>query len=185
MTIFSHREFAEDLAAGLEAGRGVFHSWLLYQGTPAIVCSSFLLPQGQLAPVDGWEIILGEDMGMFGWEDEIWGHSCCLHPSKGALWVEEKEGLVHWALKGVIRICGGSDREAEGPDRFEIKFQIKHFLGISIGKLEENPITLLFSNCCQEQQRAMLGSGDQWSLCRKGETQIGKLHQLGKLDSGL
>lgn len=45
------------------------------------------------------------------------------------------EGLVHWAPKGAIRICGGSDREAEGPTRFEIKFQIKHFLGITIGKI--------------------------------------------------
>lgn len=44
-------------------------------------------------------------------------------------------GLLHWAPKGEIRICGGSDKEAEVLTRFEIKFQIKPFLGITIGKI--------------------------------------------------
>lgn len=61
---------------------------------------------GQLTPVEGWEITLGENMGVFGWQEEIWGQGCCLHPSKRALWSEEQAyciGLPRVKLGSVVR----------------------------------------------------------------------------------
>lgn len=74
------------------------------------------------------------NLGVFSWKEEIWGHSCCLHPPKGALWTEEQAyciGLQRTKLGSV----GGGDKEAEESITSEIKFQIKGFLSMPIGKL--------------------------------------------------
>lgn len=72
---------------------------------------------------------LGENLGVSALEVEIWGHSCCLHPSGGALWAEEQAYCL--GLQGdKLGSVGGSNREAEKSTRF----QIKHALGMNIGK---------------------------------------------------
>lgn len=87
-----------------------------------------------LSLTGGWEILSGENLGVFGWEEEIWGHSCNLYPFKGALWTEEQ--TYYFGLqRATLRLEGGSNREAEKSTRFEIKFQIKHVLSMFIGKL--------------------------------------------------
>lgn len=119
---------------GCWSGAGGLSHLVLHPGTPAIICSFLLRPQGQLAPDDGWEIILGANMEVFVWEDKIWGHSCCLHPSKGALWAEEQAYCIGLPRVKSGSVVGVTERQRE-LTRFEIKFQIKPFLGITIGKI--------------------------------------------------
>lgn len=114
VTIVSHRSLLRVWL--LVRRQGVFHIWSLHHGTPDIVCPFLFLLQGQLFPVDGWEIILGANMGMFGWEDEIWGHSCCLHPSKGALWAEEQVYCIGLSRVKSGSVVGVTDRQRVSPD---------------------------------------------------------------------
>lgn len=48
------------------------------------------------------------DLGALGWEVEILGHSCCLHPSKGALWAEEQASSTR-CQRAKLGPVGGSD----------------------------------------------------------------------------
>lgn len=132
-TVFRGELAAADtlcLAAGSEDG----NTSILARALGNSYCSSFLfLPQGKLSPVEGWEILLGENLGVFGWKEEIWGHSCCLHPSKGVSWTE-KQAYCIGLQRAKLDSVGGNDSTAEKSIRFEIKFRIKYFLKMSTGK---------------------------------------------------
>lgn len=85
----------------LISGQGTREPILLF------VLSCFLLKSRN--PVEDWKILSGENLGVFGWEEGTWGHSCFLHPSKGALWAEE------WAYgigvqRAKLGFVGGSER---------------------------------------------------------------------------
>lgn len=88
-----------------------------------------------LKPCWGLKNVLGENLGVFGWEEEIWGHSGGLHPSRGALWAEVQAyctglqranpGLV--AEEKSTSSLPGSERQAENPPDLRSNFRLSIF----------------------------------------------------------
>ena len=57
-----------------------------------------------------------ENLGVFGLEVEILGHSCCLHPSKGALWAEEQAYYIGHQRAKLGSVGGSDSRQRNLPD---------------------------------------------------------------------
>lgn len=89
------------------SGRGTRHSYCLF----------FPLSSSRTAkPIESWEIVLGENLGEFEWEEEIWGRSCCLHPFKGVLWAEEQAYHIRLQRAKPGSMVEVTERQRSPPD---------------------------------------------------------------------